>query len=388
MNTVVVAPHGMEGAAFRDFVQQALRDGHIVFPVPPRMLEKQRQQVTYTLMNGPDAAGVAFMTTGTIGASKLIVRSAVNVASEAAGVAQSLGLHRKSKVLITTPITHSYGFGIFMACVEVGARTWVMDHENIFTRLIHIRELMRKHRFDVVTGVPFVFRSILRQVVDLKPPRLSLAGGETVPVELMERWEQGVDGPLRQEYGLSEVGVVTIARAEDPPRSIGRPVLGCSVGVSEDELVVFRKDNPTSYFSVESERTFTEAGGVRTGDLGFRDPQGLFYLKGRKDSLVIVGGMNVMPEEVESVLLNSPLIDECAVVGRPTYRGSPELVAHVAPALRAPQTLGAFYKHMKANLAPHKIPKIVSWSSLPRTASGKVDRSALLSIVPPRRRRK
>ncbi|KKL11785.1 hypothetical protein LCGC14_2542310, partial [marine sediment metagenome] len=237
MNTVVVAPHGMEGAAFRDFVQQALRDGHIVFPVPPRMLEKQRQQVTYTLMNGPDAAGVAFMTTGTIGASKLIVRSAVNVASEAAGVAQSLGLHRKSKVLITTPITHSYGFGIFMACVEVGARTWVMDHENIFTRLIHIRELMRKHRFDVVTGVPFVFRSILRQVVDLKPPRLSLAGGETVPVELMERWEQGVDGPLRQEYGLSEVGVVTIARAEDPPRSIGRPVLGCSVGVSEDELV-------------------------------------------------------------------------------------------------------------------------------------------------------
>ena len=376
MNTVIVVQHYKRSHVFRNFVQEGLKAGQLVFPVPPRMLTKQRNDIAEMLMHGRDDAGVAFITSGTIGASKLIVRSAESIASESSGVVESLGLRRRSKVLITTPIAHSYGFGIFMACAEVGARTWIADDDNVFTRLIRIRELMRRHHFDVVTGVPFIFRSILRQVTDLKPPHLSLAGGETVPVELMEHWERGIGGPLRQEYGLSEVGVVTIAQVEDPLRSIGRPVADCSVRVRKDELIVQREGNPTSYFLGESPKTFIGLNEVRTGDLGFRDPQGLFYLKGRKDSLMFIGGMNVMPEEVERVFLDSDLIDECVVVGRPKENGSMELVANIVPPVYT-RELNDLRAYVQKRLPAYKVPRIVNWSNLPRTASGKVDRSAL-----------
>ena len=386
MNRVVPIPHGVQMQAFRLSVKLGLRDETIVFPIPPRLLLKQRDAVIETLLHGPEAAGIAFMTSGTVGTSKLVVRSAASVLAEAQGVATTLGLRHNSKVLITTPIAHSYGFGIFMACVEANSQVWIVDDENIFTRLTQIRYLMSKHRFSVMTGVPFIFHNVLRQVRDLYGPSLSLAGGENVPVELTERWETALGSPLRQEYGLSEAGVVTIGKAEDPPGSIGRPVADCSVRVRNDELIVYREGNPTSYFSGESSDTFTGYGGVRTGDLG-HNVKGLLYLTGRKDSLVIVDGMNVIPEEVEGVLLSSPLCDECVVVGRTKQNGSIELVAHVTPPVFG-QNRGRLLTHARENLSSHKIPRLVNWSNLPRTASGKVDRRAILNHVPSEAQRK
>ncbi len=375
MNSVWTVKNALGTREFVASVRHGLDAGHLVFPVPPRMNAENRTDLLHSLLHGPRASGVVFRTSGTVGDSKLIVRSSANIASEAASVAEALELTQNSKVLITSPITHSYGFGILMACAEVGARVYVAGQDNFVSRVMYIRQLMRQTKFDVMTGVPFLYRYILRQVKDLEPPALSLAGGEFVPLELMERWESEVGGPLRQEYGLSEVGIVTIAKEHNDPESIGYTVPNCVVFIMDGELVAYRKDNPTSYFLTDSSETFISRDGIRTGDRGYYR-EGLLYLTGRKDSTVFIGGMGVVPEEVEDVLRNHELVDECVVKGRIRRDKSTELIAYITPRLQF-NVLTELKVHARKHLDSYKVPRIVGLNEMPRTVSGKVDRSAL-----------
>ncbi|KKM76093.1 hypothetical protein LCGC14_1383560 [marine sediment metagenome] len=376
-NEVFVVRNSMKPTEFLTATYRGLADRGVVIPVPLSMRARTLKQLVRTVKSGPPADGVLFSTSGTVGESKLIVRSLENVVAEYVGLILTLGLTRNSNVLITTPITHSYGFGFLMACAELGAGVHVVNATNVWERLSQTRVALRAMRFDLMIGVPFVFQMLLREPElnrYIHPPVLSLAGGETVPVELTERWQYGVGGPLRQEYGLSEVGVVTVSSANAAPESIGSPVVGACIEVQDGEFVVYRNGNPISYYLGDHSEAFTGDGGVRTGDLGY-EKDGLYYLTGRKDLVIFVGGLNVVPEEVEAVIRENSLVDEVVVVGHPG-RVTTRLMAYVTPVLtkREKQLLTT---DVHARLDSHKRPKIESSNELPRTTTGKIDRNAL-----------
>lgn len=377
-NTVIL-PNTMDPLVFARAVLTAVTNAKVAIPVPPGMTEERAMSFREHAAKS-ERAGVLFATSGTIGDSKLVIRSGESLAEEAEGVISALRLNKRSRVLITSPMTHSYGFGMLMACALAECEVQVIEGDNVFGRILQTRRTLLEKRFDVVTGVPFMFRQLLRGPVRLHFDTVSYAGGEPVPSQLIWQWVEKTGAPLCQEYGLSEVGIVSFSRPEDPFTSIGRPVPGCTVqqdfGFS-GELVVHRKGNPTSYLLGDSGETFVRDG-VHTGDLGFSDEDGRWYLIGRRKSVIYVGGNNVVPEEVETAIRSISGVEDVVVAEYTRKSGETGVRAYIAPQLSA-EELAEVRDHLVQNLWQHAVPSsFVTMRELPRTPSGKVDRNALV----------
>jgi len=361
--------------AFYQEVLLSRAAGLTLLPLPPGLSNFQTTQLLSKLRYVDRGPGVAFLTSGTVGTSKLIIRSYESVMAEAEDVATALMIDKLSNVLITSPITHSYGFGILMAAGFVNAKVRAICHTNVYERAITARALLSRETFDVVTGVPFMFRMLLNRPAAYKPDRC-YAGGETVPVALSEQWGNVYGTPLLQEYGLSEVGIVSIGCEEDSRKSVGRPIPRTLVACTEEsELVVHRPYAPTSYFEDEFPETFTKVG-VRTGDTGYLDYMGRMYLTGRLKSVIRVAGKSVVPEEVEAVIREFPGIEDVVVIGEAHPIRGEIPVAYVTPISIVPNDLRTW---LRGRLEPHKIPHNINClEELPRSnASGKVVRHEL-----------
>jgi acyl-CoA synthetase (AMP-forming)/AMP-acid ligase II len=177
-----------------------------------------------------------------------------------------------------------------------------------------------------------------------------------------------------QTYGLTETcsQVTTLAPADAARKigSAGRPLLTTHVRIEGGEILV---QGPT----VAPGSADTE-GWLHTGDLGRIDEEGFLYVEDRIDDLIISGGENVIPAEVESVLLGHPGVAEAAVVGREDPEWQQAVTAVIVPAEGSDPDAEELRAHCAERLAPHKVPKRVELvSELPRTASGKLKRREL-----------
>jgi O-succinylbenzoic acid--CoA ligase len=214
---------------------------------------------------------------------------------------------------------------------------------------------------------------LLEAGVDLAAPRAILVGGGPVPRDVLEE-AIGRGAKVVQTYGLTETASqVTTLAPEDARRklgSAGRPLLTTHLRIQEGEILV---QGP-----VVAPGCADEDGWLHTGDLGRIDEEGFLYVEDRLGDVIVSGGENVLPAEVEEVLLRHPEVADAAAVGRADAEWQEAVTAVVVLRDGAAADAEELRRHCAGSLAPYKVPKVFEFvSELPRTASGKLVRRAL-----------
>jgi len=310
---------------------------------------------------------------------------------------ERVGLRQGDRELLVYPLFHTAGLKSGVLAAFLRGATLV---PHAVFDVVPVMERVAAERITFLPGPPSVFQSILNHPdldrFDVSSLRLSVTGAATVPVELIERMrlELGLESVVTA-YGLTEThGTVTACLGTDPAETIattvGRPLDGLELRVVDDggrdvgagatgEVWVRGFNVTEGYFSdPEATAEALTDGWLHTGDVGFVGDDGYLRLVDRKKDLVIVGGFNVAPAEVERVLLRRDDVAQVAVVAAPDQRLGEVCAAFVVarPGTEPePDELRAWCRDRLAN---YKVPRhVVIVGSLPVNASGKVQKTAL-----------
>jgi long-chain acyl-CoA synthetase len=262
-------------------------------------------------------------------------------------------------------------------------------------------EAIEKHRATIFSGVPTMYFGLLQMDLsgrDLSSLRTGISGGAAIPGEVIKSFEEKFPGCVILEgYGLSESTSTTTFNVNAEQRkvlSIGKPIWGVEVRVVDDNdqplepgednvgEIVIRGHNIMKGYYKKPEATAEafQGGWFHTGDLAYMDKDGFFFIVDRKKDLVIRGGYNVYPREVEEVLFAHPAIAEAAVIGKPDEKLGEEVVAIVALKPGANATPEEITSYCKERLAAYKYPRDVRIvDALPKGPTGKILKKELRS---------
>jgi long-chain acyl-CoA synthetase len=294
------------------------------------------------------------------------------------------------------PLFHVFGLSSVMnTAVRCGATLVLVPRFEVGAVLDAIAE----QGVTVFCGVPTMFVALMHADQggrDLSALRICVSGGASIPGEVIKGFEAAYPGaPILEGYGLSETcALATFNRSESDRRvmSIGKRLWGVEVRVvdgQDRELppgpenvgeIVLRGHNVMKGYRGKPDATAEamRGGWFHTGDLGYGDEDGFFYIVDRKKDLVIRGGFNVYPREIEEVLNAHPAVLEAAVIGRPDERLGEEVVAFISlrPGTSAePAEVVAFCRE---RLAAYKYPReVIVVDDLPKGPSGKVLKTEL-----------
>lgn len=339
-------------------------------------------------------------TGGTTGVSKGAMLTHANIVANVFQSAACVGLGRADPEVMVGALPFFHIFAL--TCVLVGGvahGATVIVFPRFDARAVV--ETFRRHRPTVFHGVPTMFIGLLNTPEaapeDFDSIRVCMSGGAALPVEVMRSFQTRLlrHGQISEGYGLSETSPVTHANPPDGPvvaGSIGRPAPDTEVRVVDvetgtrnlpvgeaGELVIRGPQVMTGYWKAPQETArVLRDGWLHTGDIGYRDAAGYFYLIDRKKDLVIAGGFNVYPREVEEALFRHPAILEAVVIGVPDpYRGE-TVKAFVVRRPGAELDADAVISHCRQHLASYKVPRAVEFrSGLPKSGVGKYLRREL-----------
>jgi long-chain acyl-CoA synthetase len=337
---------------------------------------------------GGDLAAILY-TSGTTGRPKGAMLTHGNLLSNAASVAQALGFNESDRVLVVLPMFHAFA-------ATVGVLTPLLQGFGLVSVIRFEPKLLaqsiERHGATLFLGVPSMYGVLLRLEEELvacwRGIRLCVSGGAAMPVAVMSAFETRFAVPVLEGDGPTECGPVTSVnpvQGERKPGSVGLPVpqvemqifdaQGCSVRDGEmGEVCVRGPSVMKGYFNLpESTRESFFGDWFRTGDLGYRDEGGYFFLVDRLKDLIITNGMNVYPRVIEEVLYTHPEIAEVAVVGDPDTRHGEVPVAHVALRPGSIATAAALRAWCREHLGQHEIPRRIHLHDrLPKNATGKI----------------
>jgi len=291
-------------------------------------------------------------------------------------------------MLATLPLFHSFG----QTCVQNAT----IAAGGTFTLLPRFTpadafEIMERDRVTVFAGVPTMYFALLHhegREYDLSSLRHCMAGGAPMPVEVMKAFEAKYPVQILEGYGLSETSPVASFNMIDRPRkpgSIGYPVWGVEMAILDDsdrpvadgergEICIRGHNVMKGYLKrPDATKDALRSGWFHSGDIGIRDSDGSYSIVDRKKDMIIRGGFNVYPREVEEVLFGHPGILEAAVIGVPHESHGEEVKAIVVPLPKQGLTAEEIVAYCKERLAAYKYPRIVEFSeSLPKGPTGKI----------------
>jgi long-chain acyl-CoA synthetase len=344
----------------------------------------------------PDATAVIIYTSGTTGKPKGAELTHFQMFMTATVAADTFDYRDDDVSLAVLPLFHVFGLSSVMnTAIRSGATLVLVPRFEVGAVL----DAMEQHRVSVFCGVPTMFVALMHADQggrDLSALRICVSGGASIPGEVIRGFEAAYPGaPILEGYGLSETcALATFNRSAEERRvmSIGKRMWGIEVRVvdgQDQELprgpehvgeIVTRGHNVMKGYRGKPEATAEamRGGWFHTGDLGYRDEEDFFYIVDRKKDMVIRGGFNVYPREIEEVLNEHPSVMEAAVIGRPDPRLGEEVVAFISlrPGTTAePDEVIAFCKE---RLAAYKYPRqVVVLDDLPKGPSGKVLKTEL-----------
>lgn len=348
----------------------------------------------------PDEAAVILYTGGTTGRTRGAVLSHTNLAANAHQVRAWLpdAVPGREVTLGVLPLFHSYGLTFCVtATVLLGGKLVLLPRFDIPLLLQAVDE----HRPTIFPGVPPIFQALADAVDtrrhDLRGIRFCLSGAMRLPRATQDAFERVTGCRLVEGYGLTEAAPATHANPVDGARrvgSIGVPLPGTHARVVDladpdrpapvgepGELAVRGPQVFRGYWGPPpAERLFTADGFLLTGDVAVMDADGYFTVVDRKKELIVTGGYNVYPAEVEAAVATFPGVVDCAVAGVPDrYRGE-AVTAFVVLADGARLDADALREHCAASLAPYKLPRVVQVvSRIPRSPVGKTLRRLLVN---------
>ena len=309
------------------------------------------------------------LTTGTSGGPRPVGLTYGNHLWSAVGSGFNLGVDPDDRWLCCLPLHHVSGLSIVMRSVIYG--TGAVVHRDFDAD--RVAESLELDGVTLVSLVPAQLIRLLAAGVDLSRPRAILVGGGPTPIPLLE--EAAARGAtVVQTYGLTEAAsqVTTLAPAEARRKigSAGRPLLTTHLRIEDGEILV---QGPTV-----APGCADEGGWLHTGDLGRIDEEGFLYVEDRLGDVIVTGGENVLPAEVEEVLLRHPDVADAAAVGRADPEWQESVTAVVVLRGGAQVSADELRRHCAAELPGYKVPKRVEFApELPRTESGKLVRRAL-----------
>ncbi|MCX5152287.1 long-chain fatty acid--CoA ligase [Streptomyces sp. NBC_00320] len=329
-------------------------------------------------------------TSGTTGTPKGAELTHGNLVSNTATTAETLIQVGPDDILFGgLPLFHAFGQTCALnASVAAGATLTLLPRFDPQRAL----EVMHRDRVTVFLGVPTMYSALLHAALpdgfDASRLRLAVSGGAALPVEVLQGFERRFDATVLEGYGLSETSPVASFNHPDRPRkagSIGVPIRGVEMRlVTEDgseagpgevgEIAIRGENVMNGYFNRPKETAeAVRDGWFHTGDLARVDEEGFYFIVDRKKDLIIRGGYNVYPREVEEVLYEHPAVAEAAVVGVPHEVHGEEVAAVIALREGADATAEEIRAYVKERVAAYKYPRIVTFTTeLPKGPTGKI----------------
>jgi len=342
---------------------------------------------------GDGDLAVILYTSGTTGTPKGVALSHANLESNARASATLFELDRERWGVGVLPLSHSYGLTVMNAGHILGTRSALLRWFNPEEVLRTIQEF----RAEAMSGVPTMFVYLLNypgaSAYDTSTMRVWGSGAAPLPVEVVEPFERRFGGKLLQGYGLTEASPVVAAHRLSGVRklgSVGQPIPGVTVSIRDDddralpvdevgEVCVQGPNVMVGYYRNPEETAKTIRGGwLRTGDMGRLDADNYLYIVERKKDLIIRGGFNIYPRDVEEALYAFPGVAEAAVIGLPDTLMGEEVVAFVVLKPGQAVTADEVAGFCQTRLAKYKCPKEIRFvDALPKSPVGKILRKEL-----------
>jgi long-chain acyl-CoA synthetase len=394
---LMFAWHGFAGEA-QGGAQHAGAEAVVVDPATfPDLLAAAVPDDGVAERDGGDTAVILY-TSGTTGSPKGAELTHANLAHNEEVVRADLFKLTPSDVIFGgLPLFHAFGQTCALnAAIAAGACVTLLPRFTPGQAL----EILAAHRVSVFEGVPTMYVALLgypdREAYDTSALRLAVSGGAAMPVEVLRGFEEAFGCHVLEGYGLSETSPVASFNHPDRPRkpgSIGTPIRGVEMRVVDKEgnevpqgevgEIVIRGHNVMKGYWRRPEDTANAIpdGWFRTGDMGRVDADGYYEIVDRKKDMIIRGGYNVYPREIEEVLYEHPAVAEAAVIGLPHPALGEEVGAAVVLKPGAGVTADELRDYVKSQVAAYKYPRAV-WTvdELPKGATGKIVKR---EIVPP-----
>jgi long-chain acyl-CoA synthetase len=331
-------------------------------------------------------------TSGTTGKPKGALITHGNLEWMSRTSAEVLELSREDRVLLVLPLFHAYAkLQGLLQCVLKGCTIYL--EERFIPDMI--LQKLSDHQITIFLGVPTMYTMFVNSPkikdLDFSSLRIAGSGGASLPLEIIDKVKAEMGVEIGEGYGQTESTVMISCNPSDIKKkhgSVGVPLPGIDlkvvdpsgreVPVGEVGEIIFKGPNAMKGYykkEVETNETIKE-GWLYTGDLGRQDEEGYLYIVDRKKDMIIRGGYNVYPREVEEVLYTHPDIVECAVIGESDPVFGEEVAAYVVTKVsRTPEDIISF---CKLQLAHYKVPrKIYFLPELPKTTTGKILKTPL-----------
>jgi len=300
--------------------------------------------------------------------------------------------------LVVLPLFHSFGSTVNLNAGFATASTLVLLPRFEAAAAV---QLLQSESVTFFAGVPTMYWGLLNALSDgvdvqriARTMRVAVSGGSSLPVEIIKQVKERFGVEILEGYGLSETSPVATfsdPNSEPRPGSIGVPIWGVEVklideqwntvpGVDEIGEIAIRGHNIMRgyYNRPEATAEVLRDGWFRTGDLGRRDKDGFYYIVDRAKDMIIRGGFNVYPREIEEVLMTHPAVSLAAVIGVPDPRHGEEIKAFVIRTAGDTTTEEELVAWSRDQMAAYKYPRIVAFAeTLPMTATGKLLKRAL-----------
>ncbi|MBL4590790.1 MAG: AMP-binding protein [Phycisphaerales bacterium] len=347
----------------------------------------------------PQSLAVLLYTSGTSGRPKGVMLSHANLLANARQVTSHIQIRSSDIFFGVLPQFHSFGLTA-LTLVPLMAQARVVYAARFMPK--KIVESIRKNRPTVFLGIPSMYNALLTvksaTKEDFQSLRIALSGGEPLPDDVSRRFHERFGIKISEGYGMTETSPVTnvFLPGEIPVGSVGRALPGVIERVvdpatgdilppdTDGELRIAGPNVMSGYFNLETEtkEAFDEHGFLRTGDIARIDPDGFLFITGRIKEMMIVGGENVFPREIEEVLDAHPSVHASGVTGLHDPMRGEVPVAFVEIEEECSVDSDALKVWCRERLAGYKVPKRIEIvQELPRNATGKIVRRRLLPLL-------
>ncbi|WP_084351829.1 acyl-CoA synthetase [Millisia brevis] len=336
--------------------------------------------------------GFIILTSGTTGLPKGAPRSAVSPLTPAMLV-DRIPFPRQGTMLVASPIFHSTGFAMWSIGAVLADTAVLMRRFNPERAL----ELIQRERVEMLVAVPTMLHRILQlgpEVIgryDTSSLKVVLVSGSALSTDLAKRWQDTFGDNLHNLYGSTEVAVASVAQPQElrlAPGTVGRAVVTTRIALFDADgkpvtepgvsgRIFVKAVTPFEGYTDGRHKDFID-GYMSSGDMGHFDENGLLFVDGRDDDMIVSGGENVYPQEVEDLLLHREDVSDVAIIGVDDPEFGRRLRAFVVAGESSKRDPQELKDYVKANLARYKVPRdIIFIDELPRNPTGKILRRVL-----------